>query len=261
MADSNPVLFWRNKPSIAKSVIGRDDRKLVADPMSPLWRPVVALFVTYPEQSNTHLGTGVLIAPRLVLTAAHNLYDLGRRQRIMGGVVKAGLTPQGCEAQSGISAVRVPKAYEKHNLRNNNQFTVDYGLVLLKSDAVHDWAKTVWPMETNPPFSTRALRGSHLSIAGYPARNLTGYTALTTCYGPVDPNAITKNTFTYDMDTTGGQSGGPVFRFDKDTNRVALAGIHVAGFDGSHNLAHRFTADTKRNVLAWAKELTKISKQ
>jgi len=251
--------FTRKQPRIAKSVIGHDDRQFAENYEDKLWRPICALYINYPGESATRLGSGVLIAPRLILTAAHNLYDLERKKTIKDGEVKVGLSASGSQASSQITDIRIPKAYTLQHPSKTRKYDYDYGLALLKDDAVHDWAGHVWPLVDINPMLSRALIASNLTVAGYPAKSDAGYTALKWSFGPVMQDGVQNNTFAYKMDTSGGQSGAPVFQYNSRTGHAALAGIHVAGFPSQHNLANRFSAGVKQNLTKWAADLTRKS--
>lgn len=56
----------------------KDDRKLLINPSLFPFKPIGAL-LSKSKDNNYYLGTGVLIAPNYVLTAAHNPYEEGFR--------------------------------------------------------------------------------------------------------------------------------------------------------------------------------------
>lgn len=54
----------------------------------------------------------------------------------------------------------------------------------------------------------------------------------------------------YDLDTSAGQSGGPVISESSKGNARLVTGVHVAGLSGDHNLGVKLT----RAMLAWLKQ-------
>jgi glutamyl endopeptidase len=250
--------FWRKKePKIAKSIIGPDDRLKADNPADTLWRPLCAIFINYSGKPGQSLGTGVMIAPRLVLTAAHNLYDLETGRAITGGTIKVGLINGQSSAESTIEDTIVPELYKSQSASGTEKYAFDFGLILLKDDAAHDWAQTTWPIDRMHPPSDDALGLGRLIVAGYPAELGASGTTIMVGYGPLKKDGVAARSIAYDIDTTGGQSGSPVFRYDGNTKLASIVGIHVAGFGQRGNLANRLTSETKTQIETWAAEWAK----
>ena len=237
--------------STLESIIGDDDRKDPNNFQDDIWRPLCALFFTYPGESTSRIGSGVLIRPRVVLTAAHNLFDRSSGKVIMGGKVRVGLSPTGSLAESGISDTIIHSKYPSRRIKGDKKFEFDYGLAFLKNENAYNWAKQCWNVEDMQTLSDKELKNSKLMLAGYPAKFDGPYTSLKWGFGPVLKKGVRSTTFTYQIDTSSGQSGAPVFRYKKATRKATIAGIHVAGYDGSHNKARRFSSAAKQTVQKW----------
>lgn len=248
------------EPEAFESIVGTDDRYAPDNIEDNLWRPICAVFFNVPGQRQGFLGSGVVIGPRLVLTAAHNLFDLNTRQPIMGGDVRVGVRNGTSQASSPISMIQVLKRYQKRKPADDRKYNDDYGLILLQNDNVNEWvgSENVWSIDQMAPPKNRMLASSSLIVAGYPADDGQSGTELMLSKGPVKKGKITSKTFAYEMDTTPGQSGGPVFSYDESTHKVALAGVHVAGFGDSGNIAKRFDPNTKTQVQTWAAKLLDV---
>lgn len=60
---------------------------------------------------------------------------------------------------------------------------------------------------------------------------------------------LTPNTVTYGLDTEPGQSGSPVFYFDKNMNRIVVA-VHAYG-SNQNNIGVRITPEIYSTLSAW----------
>ena len=244
-----------------EGIVGTDERVIVTEFSEKLWRPICAILFTYAGRNRRSLGSGVLISPRLVLTAAHNLFDLKTKKPIMGGEVRVGVNGNQYEARSFISNVQIPWKYERFKPDNDRKYLFDFGLILLQDEAAYNWAENVWSIDDMTPMSNKELLQDDLKIAGYPAvhTDIERGSRLMVSTGDLTRKGIRKSTFSYDIDTSGGQSGCPVFHHNVRTGSVTLAGIHVAELvKGRVNLAKRFDAATKTRVQSWVQAKSKI---
>lgn len=240
-------------PPVLESVIGADDRDVVIAVEDWPWRPLVALDITYADGS-TAVGTGVLIAPQWILTAAHNLYalDLGKLARSVNA--RVGVAGRESRAEAAITWAGVDPRYPNMQRSDPARYHVDYGLARLDSTALHDWAGDVFDIAAMSPLGDSELRRSRVNIAGYPDPERRGGRSLVLKTGNGQPLAelLSPTRFAYQIDTEIGQSGAPVFRYDAASGTVAIAGIHVGGFGSRNfNLACRFSAGMKRQVRHW----------
>ncbi|XP_013390759.1 uncharacterized protein LOC106159115 isoform X2 [Lingula anatina] len=232
----------------AENVIAADERLRVTPCTSQPYRWICYLEIT-TVTGLTYKGTGFFNTmlgpgkPGLILTCAHNLYihnhgGYAKKIRVYPGR-DMGNTPYG-HFTVYPECFKVPDAWLE-----SKSPEYDYGALFVTDPNLIP--KAVYG------FGYRLLDDSDLekrviTIAGYPGDKPDGtlWVAGGTI-GRVLPYAVH-----YDNDTEGGQSGSPVWTWDKYNWMVV--GIH--GYGGSmRNSARRLTADLVRQVYAWSEDL------
>jgi V8-like Glu-specific endopeptidase len=242
-------------PALEDEVIGPDERRLVTDTLAVPYRWVCSIDVTYPSGA-VGRGSGVLIGPRHVLTAAHVIYAEH------GATPRSVYVAPGRNGRTATSGVLEPVgrikavAYSVSSaflsaLRIGSRF--DFALLTLDRDVsalpvrarggqpLGHWghpqlgAKTVL-RALEPAF----LTGKPVHVCGYPG-DWCGRTHLDPKVGCSATDQGTAQlvhhglaTFPAPMpglllhtaDTFGGQSGAPVWMEFTDGSRY-LVGIHV----------------------------------
>jgi V8-like Glu-specific endopeptidase len=224
-----------------------DQRIVVQDVEVQPWRPLVCLRMRYADGS-LGVGTGILITPTVILTAAHNLYALDLGKFVEAAVAEVGVKNGAPGAQARIKRVEVCPGYTRQSARNPARYSLDFGVAKVDSDALFRWAGEVVPVHEQEPVRDDELEKSLLNVAGYPDRE--GALKLKTDAGGVLKGTLSAANFRYKIDTMPGQSGGPVFRFHKDSGQFVYAGVHVAG-DAASNLARRYDPAMRNQVRAW----------
>lgn len=230
---------------------GKDDRKPVTDITLAHWRPQVMLTIRAPGSTGPLLGSGVLIAPDIVLTAAHNVYRLTAKAFVKSITAQIGVFKGTQNGASRGVHVYCPPAYRERGPKDAVRHQYDYAIIRLSDDTLGKWAKTQFDVPSQPPMTSVDLARSALMVAGYPG-DVTPLT-LMTCYGEVSIPSVTDSTFNYTMDTMPGQSGGPVFRYDSD-GTITFAGVHVADGDDS-NRACRYSQRMQADIKRWIGEI------
>ncbi len=222
-----------------------DERMHVVETDEAPWRMVCALTIEGPM--GTYLGTGWLVGPRTVITAGHCVYDANE----MGGWAnKITISPgqDGDERPYG-------------SLESTKFSTVD-----------------LWQKDQDPDFDISAIHLSEpigervgwFQVASLPDDQLKDYMVNVSGY-PGQPGdgkeqwwsknrirAVTPRRIFYDVDTSGGQSGAPVFIIENEGAPPTVVGIHAYGVGGTPqsiplqvNSAPRIIPEVVAQIEAW----------
>jgi V8-like Glu-specific endopeptidase len=229
---------------ILESIIGSDDRVRVTNNTLYPWRCVCSLLIT-ANTGAQYIGTGWLVAPRLVLTAGHCVYmaDEGgwaSRIEVMPGR-SADVKPFGTALSSDLRSVS--------GWTRDTNSDCDYGAILLPAD------KRFGEQLGWFGYAVRAddyLRQITLNLAGFPgdggkAPNQVQGTMWFNSRGVKD---VMPKQISYEIDTYGGQSGAPVWEMAANGSRYGV-GIHTWGTSVA-NGATRITREVFDNIVLWA---------
>lgn len=249
-------------PGAPDSIIGDDDRQAVGDTRRMPYRVICLLDLMF-SKNRRRIGSGVLIGPRSVATAAHNVYN-----RALGGpVVRIRVTPaaylkdgviQAPYGQTTITAAEchVRQEYRDHSDSGSDERTrFDYAVLQLPTDI--SWGTLLGTMALTPidgQFNADWFARTWLYNSGYPAGQTIskplGMQVWHVGHGWADGVSYID----YTIDTEGGQSGSPIF-FIYDTSPdgtplCCVAAIHTKGFDAS-NSGVRVVNEAYKDLVAW----------
>lgn len=217
-ASYNPGLPEVTMPSlyenslIPKSIVGSDDRIRVNNTTSYPYSAVCQLSITFPS-GNTFVGTAWMYWDNIAITAGHCVFDSGEGGWATSIVVRPGAN--GSTNPFGTANAQSLDAPVKWT--NNENAGFDYGIIVLDSDIGNT---TGW-------FGSHygsGLKGKSITITGYPGEY---YRQMWTMSGTV--KRTTTNKVFYDIDTTGGQSGSPVYWYSGATYGYQAIAIHAYG--------------------------------
>ena len=233
----------------AESVIGKDDSVIVNDTANAPWRPLVCMRIKAPGEFL--IGSGILIKPNVILTAAHNVYRLNSKSYVTSIVAHVGVTTNGNAGAEAIGArVQCPPQYVACAGPNDpTRLPFDFALIHLTSDALGKWTKpeSIPDVLSQAPMSEPELRSAQLTLAGYPVYDGKPI-VLRKCLGRIV--STTGTGLIYDMDSLPGQSGGPVFRINEPSKSITFAGVHTTGQE-IENRARRWDASMQKTVKDW----------
>lgn len=214
-----------------ESIVGADDRTRIFDTgMSP-WRMICAIRCWWG--SRLAVGTGFLVSPGLLLTAGHVVYPKNFRT-----------LPDRIEVIPGLNAIERPFGDAKvHSVsvhpgwQTRFDLTTDVAAIHLGEGLGR---KVGWFAVASR--SPEELRSSWSHVTGYPGEKLET---------PVDPKSgvalapvkaaqlwhhatpilnVQHNRVFYATDTTGGQSGAPIYILDPEVSPTpVVVGVHAYG--------------------------------
>jgi glutamyl endopeptidase len=228
---------------IAESVIAPDKRTQITATTTFPNRAVVYMTFTEPGVSGTVSCTGFFVGPDTIATAGHcvhkgsggsNGYHNRTSFRIYPG--RNGATiPYKC---SNGAIVTAKKLWTNSSWTNGGGETVDYGAVEINpcSNGVKMGNTVGWFGYTNTQGTSQNGLADYMQ--GYPADKPTGTQwAANNCSTNATVvqctiQSTTTHQLFYKNDTSGGQSGSPVFRKRSNCNPCAIA-IHAYGLHGS----------------------------
>jgi glutamyl endopeptidase len=227
-----------------ESIIGTDDRTKVTAVDQYPWRCICSLLIT-AQNGTQYLGTGWLVAPRLVLTAGHCVYmaDEG------GWAAQIEVTPgrNGADRANGSATSRDLRSVTGWTQDNNSD--CDYGAILLPADKRFG--------DTLGWFGYAVRDDDYLgqvtlNLSGYPGDGGPTHEDFTQWYMSRAVKDVMARQITYEIDTYGGQSGSPVWEMTADGSRYGV-GIHTFGTSVS-NGATRIVREVFDNIVLWAGE-------
>lgn len=204
---------------------------------------------TFPNDRSG--GTGSLIAPRLVLTAAHVLFDpVSRQQTRRTKVIFGGSSQSSYESTEVDFPIqwRTGGTPVSHSLVS----PYDIGIVVLP-EAID---RVITPVQFQTA-SDGMLDGMTVNVAGYPilnGRQSTLYGRSSTLRrGATLGNLEQYSSWRlfYPVDTLKGMSGGPVYDFDPASNVRTIRGIHTSLIDRSYASALRINEDIYELLQFW----------
>ena len=190
-------------------------------------------------------GTGTLIAPQFVLTAAHNLYS---RDKFRGKTVGRAISVEFVPAMDGQSA-----PFKKQNVKNfyyPEQYTIDesedYGLLALENpigESTGFFGLGILPDDQ--------ISNLEVSIYGYPGDKVKDKSEHYEMWGM--KGAVKENDqklISYEVDTEGGQSGSGVWI--EDGQDYLVVGVHILG-NLPYNQATLITKNRYDLIQTWMK--------
>lgn len=237
-----------------ENVIGVDSRVMVTDTSTIPWRCICHLEVEY-EFGPVGYGTGFLIGPMSVLTAAHVLVPTKRRMarqvRVIPG--RSGtMAPYGY-FETKFSDCKVPEQWLRDGGDQPND-AWDFAVIPIpddyKTEHKHNGDRLGYFGLKCFSDAEAVSKASMLFVnnAGYPYEANKPYGSLWYNAGRI--RKMEKTYVEYMVDTEGGQSGSPVYFFDEENNQRYVIAVHTTGDFVNRGL--RITEEVFATIKRWA---------
>lgn len=217
-----------------ESICGSDDRVRVTNTSAVPWRWICKLIISFPNGASGGC-TGWFIGPKAVMTAGHCVYSKSnggwaRRIEVIPGM-NGSSRPYGSMVGTSFRSVV--------GWTSNTDQNYDYGCIILPSPSLGNQIGY---------FGFAALTDSSLNQllvnnSGYPGDKPFG----TQWFNAGRIASVTPRKFYYMLDTYGGQSGSPTWRFVN--NQRHAVGVHAYG--GCPNSSTRITSAVFNNMKNW----------
>ena len=241
-----------------EDVIGVDDRVPITDTSTTPWRCICHLEITY-DSGQVGFGTGWFAGEHTVITAGHCLYTRGTPSR-RATQVRVIPGRNGTLAPYGYVVAREFKLHPKwvSEVDDVNAAPYDYGAIIVDHDvngAAFGERIGYFGLRSYEKLEEKQLDMAIVNNAGYPHEASKTYGSMWFNAGRVhiqDDGPLKDDRFLeYMVDTTGGQSGSPVFLLDSTANQRYVVAIHTTG--NFINRGVRVTAEVYDQILEWVK--------
>lgn len=234
----------------AAQVLGADDRRRVSDSSYP-WNTIAFVSTTYPNGERFR-GSAFLVGPHLALTNAHVLYD----EEQGGWAESVELSPGQMQSRE-LAAVSRPfgtRAYT--SLSKSARWNTD------ADDSAYDYAAIFFcePFEGIDRYMPLVWNQTAevINLAGYPADAQGEENSRAMWRSTGNVLSDDHGTLRYDADSSGGNSGGPVWTYNATTDQRRVIAIHAFGeeIDGIpvSNGGPRFVTENRRLIEDWLAE-------
>lgn len=219
------------------SIIGADNRYRVSNVRSA---PALQVpLILYKREGKSYMCSGWLLGPYAVGTAAHCLYNDGFSSDVQ---VLFGVDGRTAAAGCAADHLSVPTQWRKSRPSHLD----DWGVIQLNCNAGQVYGYMGFTVPKTGP------GGSGYFVTGYPGDKVTpsaGY-SMWEARGAI--HWIDARKAWYQIDSAGGQSGGPVWRKENGCGNCVSAihayGVGLGGSFNSYNSGTRIT-DSIRAVL------------
>lgn len=207
-----------------RTVVGSDDRGRVGNTQTYPWYNIAYISNHYPNDQSFR-GTGFLAGPYALLTNAHNVYNDTR-----GGFVDAfTLYPGQYQTSPGGTVFRPFGSRSAVRVVTNTNYTAtgetqyDY--------AAANFSTPVAGISTYMPlvFDQTLAPGNGINLAGYPASVQGESNSRAMWHGFGEVRQVVGRVLEHYVDTSGGNSGSPIWLFNSGTGERRVVAIHAFG--------------------------------
>lgn len=200
------------------SIIGGSDGRGTVSSTTFPYGPVGYLNMNFSD-GYSNRGTAFLVAPNVALTAGHMVYDEEHGTAINGNFTP-GKNSSKDNAPFGVATVRYINSPTKW--AQNHDPNYDWAIILLNENIGNNcgWVGYRWYHDYS------ACVNMQVEITGYPKYINNGSIIQYNQFAMKGPiTSATDNKLWYTIDTSGGNSGGPIWQADD----CYVIGIHTSG--------------------------------
>lgn len=185
------------------------------------------------SDNSYHIGTGFVLSDSAIATAGHCVYEFDTDTTNGNWVTSIEVWPAYSNGTKPYGAVTGTSFECGSAWKNSKDATQDWGIIQVSNNfpSLCGYLGLRWQSGT--------YVGTNVTVPGYPKK--IGNSLETTVNGKymyVHSNNVTWNSssvVTYEqLDTSGGQSGAPVFYYSSDTGYTAIA-IHRGQYNGKNS--------------------------
>lgn len=220
-----------------EAIIGEDNQFKITDTQTNPYQAIVHLELHFNQGIAD--GTGVLIAPNLVLTVAHNVFLRSSGEWANKIVV----TP----AKDGDVAPYGSYTAQHYYMFRN--YPTARGIERRENDVAIIKLDTPVPTEVGYlPLATDVSETEILQVLGYPADTASKFGYMYAAFGPI--SSMTDKTITHLVDTERGNSGSPLLNSTNQIVGLQSSALYdkVTPTSGTENYARRVTEDVLNMV-------------
>lgn len=234
----------KDEARVQYSVIGDDDRVVVGNTQSFPFNTLV--FASFSQNGSGYRATGFLVSPYAALTNGHVVYDQGSSSW------STGMNIYPAQYVNASSVVRPYGGRAASFLSTNTDYTsgssdarYDYGAI--KFDEPFSEITTYMPLQFGFDMDSNSIT---LNNAGYPGAAQGSSTNALWYDNDLSSTDTSTYVARYFMDTSGGNSGGPVWIYN-GTDRAVVA-IHCCGWGGTApNGGPRLGSNNQSLIEGW----------
>ncbi|HNT78107.1 MAG TPA: trypsin-like serine protease [Anaerolineae bacterium] len=212
-------------------IIGDDDRLKVTDTTNFPWSTVVKIHGNFGAFSFN--CSGWMLGPSTVATSAHCIYDYGDTNTYATNVIVTPAMNSDSPNSEPFGHCEAYKAWIINLWETIGDPKYDYGVYMLRCRVGEQTGNLGYRVMTDEQID-EALT----NVTGYPLDK--GGTTM--WFGMGNVLETPADFLLYDNDTTGGQSGAPVWELIDDACQVCVVATHRSGID-DHNTGVRITND------------------
>ena len=230
-------------------VIDKDDRQKVVDNLNRRPYDSVACLKMHMKNGKRYRGTGWLAGPKTIITAGHNVYS--RRKGGWADLIEVIPGRDGRQKLSQKSRSNRFRALDAWIEDRDPDF--DIGVIQLNNSFQRTFKQKQFKSVDDDQ-----LEKQRVQIVGYPQDKDAGEKQYThTSY----VKGVEENRIYYDVDTSQGQSGAPIWLKGETEEDDLVVGVHAydstqtpAGLGEKANSAPRITKGVELTIKEWVQQ-------